>query len=138
MNLHLVTRALIARVPRVHTNNRNIPCIHNRKTLYDSHKNMLMKACSHAGESDSGRCMEHGRGMVGLAATGVSAMAVCCVNCHSISVFQLHRPLCEIVCYASRAAANSRPIAHRSRRKEKWNARQWYERSRRLYTRGLP
>lgn len=44
----------------------------------------------------------------------------------------LHRPLCETVGYARRAAANSRPLAHR--RKEKWNAAQWCGRARRLYT----
>ncbi|CAD0203853.1 unnamed protein product [Chrysodeixis includens] len=48
----------------------------------------------------------------------------------------LHRPLCETVGYARRAAANSRPLAYR--RKEKWNAAQWCGRARRLYTpRGL-
>lgn len=49
----------------------------------------------------------------------------------------LHRPLCEtVVGYARRAAANSRPLAHR--RKEKWNAPQWCGRARRLCTpRGL-
>lgn len=44
----------------------------------------------------------------------------------------LHRPLCETVGYARRAAANSRLVAYR--RKEKWNAAQWCGRARRRYT----
>lgn len=120
---------------------------------------LTMKASTHT--SESGVCETRWRSVVGAqvshparwlggrrrgGSTGLAGGSARCVNWPRGPVGRagayfkpgraLHRPLCETVGYARRAAANSWLLAYR--RKEKWNAAQWCGRARRFYTpRGL-